>query len=225
VSARAWTTALLVFILSATVVRAADLSTYRGFRFGANVTEIATQAGLRATDTRIVHQRPALIQELEWQPRPVPSAPTGPDPVNNGVLSFFEGKLYRIVIAYDRYKIEGMTSEDVIDSISQTYGVARKPGTEIAVHSDYAEVAKVIARWEDADYAYDLVRSGDQASFSLVLYSKQRDTLAQAAILEAKRIDALEAPKRALDAEKKRNEDERLALEKSRAENKPNFKP
>ncbi len=46
------------------------------------------------------------------------------------------------------------------------------------------------ARWEDNEYWYNLVESGDRSSFALILYSKRLQTLAEAAIVEAVRLDA-----------------------------------
>lgn len=206
---------------------AADLSSYRGFRFGADVASIAKQAGLRSIDAKMIHQRPATIQEIDWhhRPEPVLADPPRPDPVTGGLLCFFEGKLYRMIITYDRYRVEGMTVEDMLSAISLTYGAARFPVTETRFHSNYAEFAKVLARWEDGTYAYDLVRTGDQSTFALVLYSKDLELLARTAIVEASRLDALDAPRRAKDEERKRMEEGRLALEKTRAVNKPNFRP
>lgn len=223
----AWRLVLLTPILSTAVLWAADLSSYRGFRFGADVATIAKQAGLKPTDAKVIHHRPSLIQEIEWRNRtePVLADPPRPDPVTGGVLCFFEGKLYRIVITYDRYRIEGMTGDDMIEAISLTYGAAHQPGTDIRLHSYFAEVAKVLARWEDTAYAYDLVRSDNQSSFALVLYSKDADGLAQAAIQEASRLDALDAPRKAQEEERKRMEEGRVALEKVRAVNRPNFRP
>ena len=63
-----------------------------------------------------------------------------------------------------------------------------------------------------SEYSYDLVRTGDRASFALILYSKQLEALAQASIVEAARLDAEEAPQRELDKQKKRDDDDRLAL-------------
>jgi hypothetical protein len=219
--------ALLTMVLSAPQLCAADLSSYRGFSFGVGVEAIARHAGLKPTDAKVIHTRPALIQELEWQV-PLPRAAENsrrPDPVRDVSMHFLDGKLYRLVITYDRYRIEGMTGDDMIEAISLTYGAAVKPETQIAFHSNYAEVAKVLARWQDGQYAYDLIRTGDRSSFALVLYSKQQDALAQAAILEASRLDALDAPSRALEAEKKRMEEERVALEARRVANIPNFRP
>jgi hypothetical protein len=220
-------TAVAAILLSASLLQAADLSTYRGFGFGADVATIAKQAGMKPADAKVIHQQPALIQQMEWQLRPEPfiADPPRPDPVRGGVLSFVDGKLYQIVVTYDRYRIEGMTTEDMIRAISQTYGSAHQPGTEIRFHSNYGDVAKVLARWEDAVYAYDLVRTGDQSGFALVLYAKEADAAARQAILEGSRLDALDAPRRVREAERKRLEDGQLALEKARAANQPNFKP
>ena len=163
---------------------AGDFSHYRGLQFGMNLTAAAKEAGTQAADAKLIHQRPALIQEIEWQPlRPVLSDPANADPVKQGLLYFFNGELFRIVVTYDRYKVEGMTAEDMIEGISAAYGQATRPGAEIAFHSNFAEVAKVLARWEDPEYSYNLVRTGDQSSFAMVLYSKRLDALAQTAIV------------------------------------------
>jgi hypothetical protein len=113
----------------------------------------------------------------------------------------------------------------MIQAISATYGTATMPAASIIYHSNYAEMAPVLARWENSDYSYDLVRSGDRSSFAMVLYSKRLDALAQAAIVESARLDAEEAPQRELDKQKKRDEDANLVLEKARLVNKPNFRP
>lgn len=210
---------------------ATDFSNYRGFVFGADIATVAKQAGQKPTDAKAVYTRPTVIQELEWQPRYTlatdlsKSGPPAIDPIKEGVLCFLDGKLYRIVITYDRYRIEGMTADDVVQAISQTYGPATTPIAEIPYHSNYAEAAKVLARWENAQFAYDLIRTWDDSSFVLVLYSKEQDALARASIIEAKRLEVLEAPQRALDEEKKRVDMDRLALEKIRATNLPNFRP
>lgn len=210
-------------LLATSMLNAGDFSSYRGLQFGANLAITAKQAGTNAAEARQVHQRPALIQEMDWQPAQLD--PKKEDPVKDGLLCFFNGDLFRIVITYDRYKIEGMTAADIIEGISATYGTATKPTAEIAYHSIYGETAPVIARWEDTDYSYNLVRTGDRSSFAMILYSKRLDTLAQAAIVESTRLDKEEAPQRDLDKQKKRDEEERLVREKARSVNKPNFRP
>ena len=185
----------------------------------------AKQAGTKPSEARVVQQQPALIQEMDWELRSSLVANPKPDPVKDGLLSFVNGELFRIIVTYDRYKVEGMTVDDMVQAISASYGSASKPTAEIAYHSNYAEVAPVLARWEDSEYSCDLVRTGDGASFALVLYSKRLTALAQAAMAEAARLDAQEAPQREIDEQKKRDEAETLVLDKARAVNKPNFRP
>jgi hypothetical protein len=224
--ARFRTIGIFCGILCTSILYAGDFSTYRGLRFGMSISDAAKEAGTPTAEPRLVHRRPALIQEMEWQHRPS-SSPSGAntDPVSQGLLCFFNGELFRIMVTYDRYKIEGMTAEDMIDGISATYGLAGRPTAEIAYHSNYSEVAKVLARWEDTGYSYNLVRTGDQSSFALVLYSKRLEALAQAAIIEAVRLDAVEAPQREIEKQKDQAEAARLADEKARSANKPNFRP
>jgi hypothetical protein len=204
---------------------AGDLSGYRGLQFGMSVADAATHVGKKAADARLVHQRPALIQEIDWQPASSVLDTADADPVQNALLCFYNGELFRIVVTYDRYKVAGMTAEDMIEALSEDYGTAARPKAEIPYHSFYGEAAAVLARWEDAGQAANLVRTGDGSSFAMVFSSKRLDALAQASIAEAVRIDTKEAPLRELEAQKKRDEDERLALEKTRSMNKSNFRP
>jgi len=218
--------AILCGTMATSMLSAADLSSYRGLKLGMSLAAAAKQSGTRPADVRLIHKRPAMIQEMNWEVRlPSQTGPAKPDPVKDGVLSFYNGELFRIIVTYDRYKIEGMSADDMVQAISATYGTATKPIAEIAYHSNYAEVAPVLARWEDPEYSYDLVRTGDRSSFALILYSKRLEALALASIVEAARLDAEEAPQRELDKQKKRDDDDRLALDKARAVNKPNFRP
>jgi hypothetical protein len=69
------------------------------------------------------------------------------------------------------------------------------------------------------------VRTGDQTSFAMVLYSKPLEALAEASTIRAVRLEAQEAPEREIDSQKKRQDAERLVLENARSVNKPNFQP
>ena len=224
--ARGGIIALVCGMLGTSMLSAADLSSYRGMKLGMSLAAASKQAGTKPSDAKIIHQRPAVIQEMAWELRsPVQTSTSKPDPVKDGLLSFVNGQLFRIVVTYDRYKVEGMSADDMIEAISATYGTATKPTAEITYHSNYAEAAPVLARWEDSEYSYNLVRTGDRASFALVLYSKKLEAEARAAIVESARLDTEDAPQRELDKQKKRDDDERLALDKARAVNKPNFRP
>jgi hypothetical protein len=214
----------IVFSLLSASLWGADLSSYHGFKFGSTVAAVAKSGGLSPDSVKLIHQQPALVQEMQWQGHS--RAGDGrSDSVREGVLSFLNGQLYRIEVTYDRYQVEGMTTDDMIEGISRTYGAAARPNVEIPYASVYGKTAAVLARWEDSSYAYDLIRTGDKASFAMILYSKTLDAAAQAALIEAARLDALTAPQRAKDAAQKLLDDDRIALEKARTTNKPNFKP
>ena len=222
---RTWS-AILCCILSAPALYSKDLSHYRGLQFGMNTADASKMAGTPPAEAKLIHRRPALIQEIEWQPGQYLRADAAStDPVKQGLLCFVNGELCRIIVTYDRYKIEGMTVDDMVEGISATYGPASKPTAEIAFHSNYAEKAKVLARWEDSDYAYDLVRTGDQSSFAMVLYAKRLDVVAQKAIVDAARLDVQEAPQRELEKQKDEAEAKRLIRDRARSLNKPNFRP
>ncbi len=53
---------------SAPLINAPDLSRYREFQFGMNLLVVAKQADMEPSEARVIHQRPAVIQELEWRP-------------------------------------------------------------------------------------------------------------------------------------------------------------
>ena len=44
-----------------------ERSGYRGFQLGSNVPSVSALAGVAATDVTTIHQRPALMQELQWR--------------------------------------------------------------------------------------------------------------------------------------------------------------
>jgi hypothetical protein len=211
--------------LAAPMLQAADLSNYRGFRFGMNTLEAANQAGMKVTDTTTVHQEPALIQVLDFQPNLFHASATKNDPVSGINLTFYAGELARMAVLYDRYKVDGMTADDMIQGLSAVYGTAERPTAEIAYHSYYAESAPVLARWEDPQYSYNLIRSEDRSSFALVLYSKRLDALAATATVEALRLEALAAPQKEADRAKKQAADTQALQEKSRLSNIASFRP
>ena len=204
---------------------AADLSSYRGFQFGMNLTRAAELAGMKPSDAKLSEQRPLTIQTLDFQPNLFHSAAAKDDPVSGITLSFSNNELFRMAVVYDRYKLEGMTTDDMIQALSKTYGTASKPTAEIAYHSYYAERVPVIARWEDTEYSYNLVRSEDRSTYALVLYSKALDARAQTGIVEGARLDALEAPQKEADRVKKQTEENEMLQEKSRLANKASFRP
>jgi hypothetical protein len=225
-NARASAIGILWGVFGMPLLFAGDFSSYRGFQFGGNLSVAAKQAGTQPSEARLVHQRPAAIQELDWRPgSPMQADLAKTGAVQDGQLFICNRDLFRILATCDRYKVEGMTAEDMIEAISVTYGTATRPAAEITCRCNYGELAPVIARWEDSAYSYDLLHTGDQSSFAMILYSKRVDALARAATTEAVRLEAEDAPKREVERQEKGAEEARLRLENARLLNKPNFRP
>jgi hypothetical protein len=212
--------------VSARSPNAPDLSRYREFQFGMDLAAVAKLVDMKPSDAKVIHLRPAAIQELEWQPQ-LSLDSSQADPVRAIFFSFYNGELFRIVVNYDRYKTEGLTTEDVAKAISAQYGTATKPEAEVIFSSSqvYNDSEVVIARWEDSQYSFNLFRSTYQPTFGIVAFSKRTDALARAAIAEAIRLDEQEAPQREIERQKKQDAEDRAAQEKIRLGNKPNFRP
>ena len=210
----------------APAIDARDFSRYREFQFGMDLPAIAKLADTRLSEVKVIHQRPALFQELSWQPQPSLTSSQA-DPVRSIYFSFYNGELFRIVVNYDRYKTEGLTTEDVVEAMSAEYGSATKPAAEIIFSSSqvYNDSEVVIARWEDAHYSFNLFRSSYQPTFGMIGFSKRLDALARAAIVEAIRLDEQDAPQREIERQQKQDEENRAAQTKARLGNKPNFRP
>ncbi len=204
---------------------ARDFSRYREFQFGMTVPEIAKLAGMEASAARVIHNRPAIIQELEWQPRGFPRTSPQADSVKGVLFSFYNGELFRMVVDYDSYKTEGMTVDDMVDAISSKYGTATKPAAGITVSTSevYNDSEVVIARWEDLQYSFNLFHSSYKPTFGVIAFSKKLDARARIAVAEAIRLDEREAPQRELERQKKQAVEDQAAQEKARALNKPKF--
>jgi hypothetical protein len=205
-----------------------DLSSYRDFRFGMDLLAVAKQAQMQPSDARVIHQRPAVIQELEWRPPGSFAYSPQADPVQEVLFSFYNGELFRIVVNYDQIRTEGLTDEDMVEAISAKYGTATRPAAKVILFSSpqvYDDSENVIARWEDSQYSFNLFRSSYRPTFGMLVFSKRLDPLAQAAIVEAVRLDKEEAPQREIALQKKRDEENRARQAKARLVSKAAFRP
>ncbi len=213
--------------VSAPLIHAQDLSRYREFQLGMNLLAVAKQAEMQPSQARVIHQRPALIQELEWRPqRSLAYSPQG-DPVQEVLFSFYNGELFRIVVNYDQIRTEGLTDEDMVEAISAKYGTATKPAAKVILFSSsqvYNDSENVIACWEDSQYSFNLFRSSYQLTFGMLVFSKRLDPLAQAAIVKVVRLDEQETPQREIGLQKKQDEENRARQAKARLVNKAAFR-
>jgi hypothetical protein len=206
------------------VTWAGELSSYRNFQFGADLPSVAKQANTDPAQAKVIHRRPALIQELAWRPQPL-GASARTEPAKEVVFSFYNGELFQIEIQYDRYETEGLTATDFIEAISTKYGTAAKPAAPAKAQESYGYQEEVLAQWQDPDYRFELIRSQFGPSFRLVGVFKRLEVPVQAALQEAKRLDVQEAPQRDAARLAREEETERVKLDKARLQNKPNFRP
>ena len=214
-------------VISTPLISAQDLSRYREFQLGMSLVAIAQQAGI-TSEARVLHQRPELIQELVWQPpRSLGSSSPG-DSVRKVLFSFYNGQLFRIVVNYEWERTEGLTVEDMVDALSVTYGPATLPATEIipSLSRVHTNSDRIMAHWEDPQHSLNLVRPSYASTFGLVVFSKRLDALAQAASVEATRLDEQEAPRRAIARQQQQDaEEDRARQEQARKVNKATFRP
>ncbi len=223
-ASRSVLTSLLMFGMTSGAVLAQDLSKYRDFQLGSDLATVAKQTGVSPSQIKVVDRRPALIQEIAWRPQSLGSS-SKTESVQEVVFSFYNGELFRVVVNYDRGQTEGLTADDIVGAISATYGMAAKPPVLARVPKGaYGEPEEVLAQWQDSQYRFDLSRSSYGPSFRLIGVLMRLEAPAQAAILEAKRLDDQEAPQR--DAARVASEEEatKARLEKARLVNKPKFR-
>jgi hypothetical protein len=213
-------------------VNAQDFSRYRFFQLGSSLFSVAQAANMGPSDARVIHQRPALIQELDWRPQyQSPSTRIAMDPVLEVALTFYNDRLFRIAITYDQSKTDGMTNADVIEAVSATYGLAAVPATPHATprssESSRNDAIITIARWANGDRTLTLSRSMFPVVFRLVMVSTTLNDLAEAAAADAviSPDDADEASQREADRRKKELADAIADQDRTRIRNKAAFHP
>jgi hypothetical protein len=215
-------------VIGAPPLMAQALSKYRGYALGSSLGSVVKISGSHQSDSRTLHEQPAKIQEIAWRPPYVSSTTAKSDPVRDVLFSFYNDQLYRIVITYDRDRTEGLTDDDVVQSISGAYGPPLIPHVKHAFSplptGSFGETM-VVAQWEDAASLLTLTREVAWPQFQLVLISKRLDPLALVAIKEALRLEKQEAPQRELDQRRNKAAQAAVVIEKARIANKAAFRP
>src|SRR5258708_18879006 len=166
---------LVILLLVVPLLRAQDLSKYRHFTLGMNLTNLLEHTEQKLTDVKTIHGRPALIQELTWWPPNAPGTSVHSDGVEQILFSFYNGELYKISVTYDRSSTEGLTEADMVKSVPAKYGPATivAPEIESAINDRYDAKQKPVASWEDAQYSSSLVRSSSNDVLRLVGFSNR----------------------------------------------------
>jgi hypothetical protein len=210
--------ALAVILASVPVISGQDLSKYRTFSLGTSLAALSKQVGQDSQRAKLIHQNPAVIQELTHWPLDTSRPSVGVDPVSQIVFSFCNGELYRMVVTFDDRATEGLTEDDMAQAISARYGTGVRiyPETSLPTNDAYASPDKVIARWDDSQNSVSLFRSSRLNSYGLALFSKRLDAQAESAIAESVRLDTQEAPQKEIERKKKEVDDLEVARQKNR---------
>jgi hypothetical protein len=207
------------------------LSHYRDFELGGDLASVSALAGVASSEAKMVHQRPALLQDLAWRPSHwIPGSTTAStDPVEHILFSFYDDQLFRVAVEYAQEKTNGMTDADMIEAISVVYGTPFLRASRIdkrAPSEVDGELGSPVARWGDAEHAVVLYKTSSYATgFHLVVTDTHLDALARKADAQARRLDDQEAPQRETARQQKDRDDGRAAAEKARAANKGVFRP
>jgi hypothetical protein len=195
---------LVVILFSTPILSGQSLSTYRKFSLGASLAGISKQVGQEPGQANLIHQSPAVIQQLTYWPIPASSYSPRAESVSEILFSFYDGELYKIAVTYDGDATRGLTDDDMVQAISTRYGTATRfyPEIQLPTSDEYAPKETVVARWEDSGNSADLSRSESLNSFKLTVFSKSLQVKAQAATAESLRLEKQEAPQKEIDRQK-----------------------
>ena len=206
---RKLTIALPLLLLSTSVMFAQDLSKYRDFSLGMHLADASKQVNETPADARVVLLGAPLIQESMWWPGQSYPSPTPPESVQDVLLSFYNGELYKIAVTYESSATEGLTAEDMVRAVPTKYGAATVPVATIppTVSLTDSSAGEAIAFWEDSQYSLTLSRSSLSDAFQLVMHSKQLNSQADGAIAKALKHELEGAPQREIARVKKEADD------------------
>ena len=208
-----------------------SLSQYRNFALGSDLAAVSALAGVDPKEAKTIHQRPAVLRDLEWRPsRWMPgSNASSVDPVEQVLFSFYNDQLFRVVVDYGHERTEGMTTADMIEAVSSIYGavlprsvrVAGRVGSQLETES-----GSLVAHWGDSEHRVLLYHASSYgAGYRLIVVDAHLDDLARRAVTQAGRLDDQEAPAREVARHKKERDDALVAAAKARAANKAVFRP
>lgn len=223
---RSLTISAACVVLVAFLASAAELTRYREFDLGSSVAAVTAVTKSAPRDLKTVHAQPALLQEVNWQPRYMSGAPVADrSSINEMVFSFVDDQLFRMAVSYDRSRTTGLTNADMIAAVTELYGAPADSPAPPRARADVEDGVAILAEWRQADAHVALRRSRYSELFSLVITSISLERVARKARAAALVIEAREAPAREAALEKKRADDQQKAEEQVRTTNMKQFHP
>ncbi|MFZ0212568.1 MAG: hypothetical protein WBE20_16200 [Candidatus Acidiferrales bacterium] len=215
--------AFALTLLCAPMISAQDLSKYRNFSLGASLDVISRLVKASPDNISVIHQTPAVIQELTWSPVQYGDLSVIPESVQQIRFSFYNRELHRMTVMYEDGATEGLTADDMIAAISAKYGAATRPDASgnTVTNSSYSSTDIQIGLWENPQYSVTLSRFPLSNSYQLVMVSRQLNDQAGAAIATARTQDREDAPQKEMARVKKAAAD----METKRQANLKTFRP
>jgi hypothetical protein len=221
--------AIAIAFAASVPATAQESGRYRDFQLGASVTAISTLTDTRRSDVTVVHERPALMQELRWMPSSFgPASRSRGEGIELVVFGFYENQLYRLAIDYDRSATKGMTDRDMVDAISSIYGPPSSSNVA-AEGTDgrgaEAVASRIVARWNGPGYAVAATRWSYGGAWRLVVESTALATLAHAADTRAIALDVQQGPQQEAERARRDQQNKDDATAAARTANKAVFQP
>ena len=223
--------ALLAALALSVPLAAQEQGEYRDFTLGSSVAAIATLTETRSTDVTVVHERPAVMQELRWIPSTFGVAGrlrSRGEGLQQVVFSFYENQLYRMMVDYERSETKGMTDRDMVDAISAVYG----PASSSTISNERTDprgaettASRVVARWNAPGYAVAVSRWAYGGAWRLTVESTDLGRLARTADERAILLDVKEGPQREADRSRREQQGKDDAEAAARTANKATFLP
>jgi hypothetical protein len=174
--------AAIVFAASATPVAGQGRPHYRAYAMGDSLLAISRQIGLPVIDATSTPAASGGVQELRWHARYARrgTAPAG-DPVDRLVFSFYEHRLFRIVVDYAPDRTDGMTASDMVGAVSALYGspVRRTLASQSEPTAPARPAETLIAEWTSGDQSVALLSLQGQTAFRMIVVSSALQRLAR----------------------------------------------
>src|SRR5260370_2521523 len=90
----------VVLLLTAPLLRAQDLSKYRHFTLGMSLTRVLERTDQKMAGVKVIHGRPALIQEVAGWPPNIPGSSYRSETVEQILFSFSNPNPYKLSLTY-----------------------------------------------------------------------------------------------------------------------------
>ena len=155
---------------------------YRTYRMGDDVKAIARQIVLPAPAATARRVRGPVL-ELRWRVQYVRGSTPSNDPVALLVFSFYDDRLFQIVIDYSPDRTDGMTEADMVAAVSRVYGAPAKrtnPPSPVGLDPQ-RRTDSVVAQWTNGELRVALLSIRDQTAFRMIVESIPLERLASVA--------------------------------------------